>query len=304
MPRHGWNSTTISSTGLLVLAMVILQSGAAYAKTLFPLVGPEGATTLRLLFASTILCVAWRPWRHRFSPSERKAVVVYGLALGGMNILIYKAVDLIPLGIAVALEFVGPLAVAVLGSRRWLDLFWVALAACGILLLLPIADFESSLNPWGVLYALMAGVCWGIYIVYGKQVAGTLHGGVVTAVGMSVGMFVALPFGIARAGADLFNWKAIRIAIVVSIFSSVIPYSLEIVALKRIAARTFGVLMALEPVVASVLAVLILGERLTGLQAAAMAMIVAASIGATAFSGEQNQRQPAETDDPEPQPPL
>lgn len=305
MSRSDSTHTSLTSIGLLIVAMSFLQCGAAYAKNLFPLVGPEGATTLRLIWAAALLGIVWRPWRHRFTGVEFRAILVYGLSLGGMNLLIYQALERIPLGIAVALEFTGPLAVAVLGSRRLLDLAWVALAALGIVLLLPMTAVGKPLDPYGVLLSLAAGLCWGLYIIYGKRVAGTVHGGVVTAWGMTVGMLLALPFGIARAGMGLLNWKAIQIAAVVSLLSSVIPYSLEIKALKNMPTRTFGILMALEPVIASVFGAIMLRESLLPLQWLAMACIIAASIGSTATSTPGAPRAGAEAeDDPEPQLPM
>ncbi len=305
MPRLVPSHSAFSSVGLLLFAMVILQSGAASAKSLFPMVGPEGATTLRLLWASLLLGVAWRPWRHRLTRRDRGAILVYGLALGGMNLTMYKAFERIPLGIAVGLEFVGPLTVAVVGSRRWLDAAWVALAAAGVVLLLPITSISQPLDPVGILYALAGAACWGAYIIYGKRVAGRVHGGVVTALGMTLGMLVALPFGIARAGADLLRWDAIRLAAVVAVLSSVIPYSMEIVALKRLSARTFGVLMALEPVVACIIGAIILRESLAAIQVLAMGLIIAASIGSTTSSATSDHTPvPAASDDPEPTLPL
>jgi inner membrane transporter RhtA len=284
MPGIDPRRATYSSVGILIAAMFVLQGGAAYAKNLFPLVGPEGGTTLRLVWASLLLSIAWRPWRQRFTSHQWFWLFVYGLSLGGMNLLIYKALNRIPLGVAVAVEFTGPLAVAVLGSRRLLDLLWVVLAIAGLALLMPWAAFGQPLDRIGLLYALMAGACWGIYIIAGQRVAHTASGGIVTAIGMTIALALALPFGIATAGSKLLGWEALRLAIIVSLLSSIIPYSLEIIALRSLPARTFGVLMALEPVVASIMGAIVLKEWLTGIQSGAMLLIIAASIGSTATS--------------------
>lgn len=292
-----------SSVGVLIAAMFVLQGGAAFAKNLFPLVGPEGGTTLRLAWASLLLCAVWRPWRQRFTSREWGWLLLYGLSLGGMNLLIYKALNLIPLGVAVAVEFTGPLAVAVLGSRRLLDLVWVVLAVAGIGLLLPSADFGRPLDRLGLLYALGAGGCWGLYIIAGQRVAHSAPGGIVTALGMTIALVLALPFGIQGAGWSLLGWEAIRIAAVVSLLSSIIPYSLEISALRNLPARTFGVLMALEPVIASVMGAIVLRERLTAVQWTAMSLIIAASIGSTVTS-ESASPGPIDATDEDPEPTL
>jgi len=298
-PRHA----SYSAVGILIVAMFILQGGAALAKNLFPLVGPEGGTTLRLAWASLLLCAAWRPWRHPLTREQWAWLLMYGLSLGGMNLLIYKALERIPLGVAVAVEFTGPLAVAVLGSHRKLDLLWVVLAIGGIGLLMPWAAFGQPLDHLGLLCALIAGACWGLYIVAGKRVAHSAPGGIVTALGMSIALVLALPFGIASAGWKLLAWEALRIAAVVSVLSSIIPYSLELVALRRLPARTFGVLMALEPVVASIMGAIVLREWLTPIQWAAMALIIAASVGSTVTS-ETASPGPIDATDADPEPTL
>jgi inner membrane transporter RhtA len=303
MPGTDPRRVAYSSVGVLIAAMFVLQGGAAFAKNLFPLVGPEGGSTLRLAWASLLLCVVWRPWRHRFTSHQWFWLCVYGLCVGGMNLLIYKAVDRIPLGVAVAVEFTGPLAVAVLGSRRLLDLVWVLLAAAGLALLMPWSAFGQPLDRIGLLYALAAGACWGVYIVAGKRVAHSAPGGIVTAIGMTIGLALALPFGIATAGSKLLSWEAIRIAVLVSLLSSIIPYSLEIVALRNLPARTFGVLMALEPVIASMMGAMILWEWLTPIQWAAMALIIGASVGSTVTSAIPAPG-PIDATDQDPEPAL
>jgi inner membrane transporter RhtA len=266
---------------ILVAAMCCFQVGASIAKTLFPLVGAAGTTALRTGLASLLLIVVWRPWRARLSGAQARDIVVYGTSLGVMNLSFYNAIKLIPLGIGVALEFTGPLAVAVMGSRRPLDFLWIALAALGLLALLPIGAGSASVAPAGILLALLAGLCWALYIVYGRR-AGAAHGGQTTALGMVVAATFTVPIGIAAAGPQLFSPYVLSFGLVLAVVSSALPYSLEMIAMPRIPARTVGVLMSLEPAVAAVFALLLLDERLSLLQWAAIASIMVASAGSAA----------------------
>lgn len=267
------------SIGILLLAMVSLQSGASFSKELFPLVGPLGATTLRLIFAAIILTVIFRPFKTKTTRQEMKPIALYGVALGFMNILIYLAIERIPLGIAVALEFTGPLAVAIFASKKAVDLLYAALAGAGIYLILPVTSSSTPLDPIGIICALLAGVCWAAYIIFGKQAGALTHGGRVTAIGMFVAMIIALPFGIYSSGWNLFNLKALPIALGVAIFSSALPYSLEMVALKNLPKKTFGILMSIEPAIAACSGFIFLGETLTFLQGSAIMFIIVASSG-------------------------
>jgi inner membrane transporter RhtA len=267
---------------MILVAMVGIQFGAALAKNIFPVVGAQGSAALRLTFAAVILCLIWRPWRVAFGRQERIAVLVYGLSLGGMCLLIYQSLNTIPLGIAIALEFTGPLAVSLLGSRRLTDFVWVVLAVIGIGLLIPIAEAGGGLDPLGVGYALGAGVCWFLYIVYGQKTGKSVHGGTATAVGMVVASLLAIPFGVAKAGTAIFDLSVVPIALAVAVLASVIPYSLEMVALQRLPAKTFGILMSLEPAIGSVFGFAMLGERLSWTQWLAIVCIIAASAGSTA----------------------
>lgn len=275
-------ASRLISVLMLVVAMTGIQLGAAIAKHLFPVVGARGATALRLTLAALILCLLWRPWRGTFNRKERAAVLVYGLSLGGMCLLLYQALATIPLGVAVALEFTGPLAVSLLGSRRLPDFAWVALAVAGIGLLLPLTEAVAGLDPVGVGYALGAGLCWFLYIVYGQKTGESVHGGTATAVGMSVAAGLALPFGLAEAGAALFEPAVVPVALAVAVLASVVPYSLEMIALQRLPARTFGILMSLEPALGALFGLALLGERLAWTQWLAIGCIIAASAGSTA----------------------
>lgn len=273
-----------SSVGLLLLAMFSIQFGASLAKSLFPVFGPEGTSFARIVLAALVLLPVWRPWRQRLGVRELVPILGYGVALGGMNFVFYLAIDRIPLGLAVAIEFSGPLAVAVFGSRRPADFVWVALALIGILLVLPFGTTRGGVDPHGVLLALGAGAFWALYILAGKSLGARLPGGVATSLGMVVAALAVLPFGLAAAGARLWNPGAWPAAIAMALLSSALPYSLEMFALKRLPARTFGVLMSLEPAVGALSGFLFLHERLTPVQWGAIGLVIAASIGTTMTS--------------------
>jgi inner membrane transporter RhtA len=268
----------------LAVAMVSVQVGASLAKGLFPAVGAQGATALRVTIAALILVAAFRPWR-KLPPRKTWPVLGgYGLALGLMNLSFYTALQTIPLGVAVALEFTGPLAVAVLSSRRWIDFLWIALAVAGLAILLPIWRQAHPVNPLGVGFALGAGVCWALYIVFGNR-AGAAHGPGATAIGMVIAALVVAPVGAAQAGSALLSPALLPVALGVALLSSVLPYTFEMFALTRIPIRVFGTLMSVEPAIAACMGWLILHERLTTPQWAAIGAIMAASIGATLTMG-------------------
>jgi inner membrane transporter RhtA len=257
---------------LVVAAVTSLQFGAGLAVTLFDELGPAGTAFLRLAIAAVVLLAIWRPSLR----GDLRLAAAFGVTLGLMNLCIYEAMDRIPLGIAVTIEFWGPLAVAVIGSRRPLDLLWVALAATGIVLL---ADPGGSLDAAGVAFALAAGGLWALYIVLSARVGAVFPGGSGLAIAMVFGALVTLPVGI---GGDLLSAEVLAIAAVVALASSVIPYSLELEALRRLPARVFGVLMSLEPAVAALAGLVVLGQALDGLEWLAIGLVVVASAGATA----------------------
>ncbi len=266
---------------VLILAMAGFQTGAALAKTLIPVVGASGAVALRLAYATLMLWLVWRPWRMRVDFRAARTIVIYGIALGCMNLLFYLALQRIPLGIAVALEFTGPLAVAVAAAIRPLDLLWVALAVLGVLMVLPLGGASQALNLAGIAYALGGGVCWALYIVFGRR-AGIQSGGQTTAMGMLVGAICIVPFGVAQAGALLLKPEILPTALGVAFLSSAMPYSLEMYAMTRLPARTFGVLMSLDPALAAASGLVLLGERLSWIQWTAIGCIVLASAGSAA----------------------
>ncbi|PWK82115.1 EamA family transporter [Fulvimonas soli] len=270
------------AVGALLISMVSYQCGAALAKQLFPLVGAQGATAYRLGLGALVLLLLRRPWRRFRRDVDWRALWGYGLAMGAMNLSFYMALRTIPLGIAVALEFTGPLTLALAGSRRLLDFVWIALVVAGLLLLLPPRGQAHGLDPLGVLYALGAGVGWALYIVLGQK-AGAAHGGDAVTWGTSVAALLALPVGLAHAGGALFSLPLLPAALGVAVLSSALPYSLEMVALTRLPARSFSVLLSLEPAIAALAGVLLLSERLSALQWLAIAAIIVAATG-TALS--------------------
>lgn len=273
-------SQTLFPIGLLLIAMASIQTGASMAKTLFPVVGAQGTTSLRLIFASIILLLVLRPWRARLTARSLRTVVFYGIALGGMNFLFYMSLRSVPLGIAVALEFTGPLAVALFASRKALDFVWIALAVTGLLLLIPTGEESASLDITGVAYALGAGVCWAGYILFGQK-AGEDNGIQTAALGVLIAAIFIAPIGAVHAGWAIFDIGLIPTAIGVAILSTALPYSLEMVALTRMPARTFGTLASMEPAFGALSGMLLLHEHLTITQWLAIGAIIMASAGAT-----------------------
>jgi inner membrane transporter RhtA len=259
----------------VVAAVSSLQFGAGFAVTLFDELGPAGAAFLRLAIAAVVLVAIWRPRPH----GQLGLAAAFGVTLGLMNLCIYESMDRIPLGIAVTIEFWGPLAVAVFASRRALDLLWVGLAAAGIVLL---ADPGGSLDTAGVLFAIAAGGLWVGYILLSARVGAVYPGGTGLAIAMVFGALVTLPFG---AGANLFEPELLAAAAVVALASSVIPYSLELEALRRLPARVFGVLMSLEPAVAALAGLVVLGQALAADEWLAIVLVVIASAGVTLNRG-------------------
>lgn len=272
----------VLAIGMLLISMVSYQCGASLAKHLFPQVGALGATAYRLGFSALILLLWRRPWRRWGGRRDWRTVCGYGLAMGAMNMVFYMSLRTIPLGIAVALEFTGPLALALLGSRRVIDFVWIALVVAGLALLLPLREQMHALDPIGVMYALAAGAGWALYIVLGRR-AGAAWGGDAVTLGTSVGAVLAIPFGIAQAGSALLSPALLPYALGVAVLSSALPYSLEMVAMTRLPARTFSTLLSLEPAVAALAGVALLGEHLSLLQWLAIVTIIVAAAG-TALS--------------------
>jgi inner membrane transporter RhtA len=276
-PRPGLLTRTPS--GALVLgAIASVQFGSAIAATLFAQVGPGGAVWLRLVFGTVILLALWRPRLRGYTRHQLALACVFGLVLGCMNLSFYSALHRIPLGIAVTLEFVGPLAVALAGSRRPVDLLWVAIAAAGIIALTQ--GDANHLNPLGVGFALLAGALWGTYIIVNARVGQAFEGGTGLALAMCVASVVILPFGVVQGGSHLLEPRSLALGAAIGLLSSAIPYSFEIEALRRIRPSVFGVLMSIEPAMAALAGFIVLGQSLSARQLLGMALVVVASVGA------------------------
>jgi len=265
---------------LLLVAMGSIQAGASLAKTLFQTVGAPGAVALRTALATLMLCVVLRPWRTRVGAGSWRALAVYGVALGVMNFLYYMALRTLPLAITVAIEFTGPLAVAVLSSRRAVDFLWVVLAVAGLALLLPIAPAAANVDPTGVLFALGAGACWALYIVFGQK-AGADYGAQAVALGSVIASIIVVPIGVAAAGSRLFSLAVLPYGLAIALLSTALPYTLEMISLTRLPARMFGIFMSVEPVFAALIGWAMLHEQLSAVQWLAIVMIILASVGTT-----------------------
>ena len=275
------SSSRLWPVAMLLVAMCSIQSGASLATSLFPMIGAAGATSIRLIIASILLLAILRPWRKTVTAKAWRSIVVYGVALGVMNLLFYQALKTVPLGIAVALEFTGPLAVALLSSRRWQDLGWVVLAITGLILLLVMGeDTAAPIDPIGAAFALGAGVCWALYILFGQR-AGAGNGTQSAALGITIAAFVVAPFGLMEAGSSLFSLEILPLAVAVAVLSTALPYTLEMSAMPRLPTHTFGTLMSLEPAIAAVSGLLFLGQSLGILQWLAIGLVIAASVGTT-----------------------
>lgn len=277
------SSQTLLPVIVLLIAMISIQGGAALAKSLFPSAGATGITALRLSLGTLILCLIFKPWRLRFNARQRKALIVYGLALGAMNYLFYLSIRTVPLGVAVALEFTGPLSLALFGSRRAIDFIWVLLAVLGLWWLLPLGHSLSHVDPLGAALAVGAGACWVIYILAGQR-AGADHGPATVAMGSIIAAVIFVPLGVTFAADGIWQLSLLPIALAVAILSTALPYSLEMVALTRLPARTFGTLMSLEPAMAALSGMLFLGESLNLVQWLGLLAIIAASAGSTLTS--------------------
>jgi inner membrane transporter RhtA len=266
----------------IVGAIVSVQGGAALAKGLFPALGALGTVGLRVGISAVVLLAAFRPRLRRASAAQWRAVIPYGVVLGVMNIVFYLALSRIPLGLAVTVEFIGPLGLAVFGSRRAVDVAWVVLAATGIALIAPWAGGKA--DALGVLLALAAGACWAAYILLGGRVSRMIPGGAAVATGMAIATFIAIPAAVVTGGFARLTPALFVAGIGVALLSSAIPYTLEMVALKELPARTFGILMSLEPAVAALAGLIFLHEVLTARQWLAVVLVIAASAGSTLTS--------------------
>lgn len=276
---------------LLLVSATSIQGGAALAKQLFPALGATGTSGLRLAFAALLLVAIFRPRLRGLGRAQWKAILPYGIALGTMNLTFYEALARIPLGLAVSLEFVGPLGVAIAGSRRPLDLLWALLAGAGILLISPWTGVGADVDPLGVALALTAGACWAAYIVFGKRLSGILSAGQSVSVGMLVAAAVVLPFSLADGVIAKVTPELFGLGLGVAVLSSALPYTAEMVALKALPERAFSVLMSIEPIVATLVGLAFLGEMLAPAHWLAVALVTVASAG-TGLSRAPEERKP------------
>ena len=275
-PAAQGEAGSLAASALVIGAVVSVQCGAAAATTLFDQVGPAGAVLYRLLFAAILLLAIWRPGLMEAGRDGLILALGFGVTLAGMNLCFYEALDRIDLGIAVTFEFAGPLLVGLLGSRRPLDLVWVACAAAGVVLL---TRPSGSASAAGIGFALLAGAFWAGYILLSARVGRAFPGGRGLALAMGVGAVLMVVPGTAAAGSDLLDPGAAAVGAATAVLSSVIPYSLELEALRRIAVGTFGVLMSLEPAVAALIGLIALDQRLATVDALGIALVVVASAG-------------------------
>jgi inner membrane transporter RhtA len=269
---------------MVLTAALSVQFGAALGATLFDTLGPGGASLLRQFFAAVVLLALWRPRVRAYGARTLRLVACFGVALGLMNLCFYEALDRIPLGVCVTIEFAGPVAVAVALSRRALDVVWVVLAAGGIVLL---ADpfGAGGVDPTGLAFILAAAACWSAYILLAQRATRVFDGSTGLAMAAGIAWLVPVAPGLteARLG-DLLAPGALAVGLAVALLSSVVPYTLESESLRRLPARVFGVLMSLEPAVAALAGFVVLGQRLSGRDLVAIALVIGASVGVTRTS--------------------
>jgi inner membrane transporter RhtA len=267
----------VPAPGLVIAGIASVQIGAAFATKLFDDLGPAGTVLLRVAFAALILLAISRPRWRSYSASELRLAALFGLTLAFMNLSFYKALDHIHLGIAVTIEFLGPLAVVLAGTRTRLDLLWAVLAAAGVVLL----GGVSGANATGVFFAALAGAFWALYILVNARVGRAFSGGDGLAMAMTIGVIPLIPFGIADGGSNLLDPSLLAVGLAVAVLSSVIPYSVEVEALRRLKPSVFGILMSLEPAMAALAGFIVLSQDLSALDVVAMGLVITASIGAT-----------------------
>lgn len=263
----------------VLLAIISVQCGAAIAKKLFPAIGAAGTASIRIGVSALILLLAYRPNLKAITKEQWKIVIPYGLSLGAMNLIFYFAIEKIPIGLAVTLEFVGPLLLAIAGSKRLVDYCWVLLAAIGILLIAPWTN--DRLDPIGIICALLAGGFWAAYIVFGGKISKIMNDGYAVSTGMLIAAILVLPFGLIENGLVNLTPKLFGMGVALALLSSAIPFTLEMKALGQLPPRTFSILMSLEPAAASICAFIFLQESLNIYEILAVVCVVIASAGST-----------------------
>ncbi|MFN3894117.1 MAG: EamA family transporter [Acinetobacter sp.] len=272
---------------ILLIAMISMQSSGSFAKYLFGQFPILTVSAMRLLLGAVILALIFKIWQIHFRQIKWPAIISYGLALAGMNLLFYLSIDRLPLGIAVSFEFIGPLSVALFYARQKFDFVWVGLAILGLVLLFPFDQAAQPLDPIGIAFALGAGACWALYIVAGQRPSG-ISGNHTVCLGMFVGMLVLMPISLfAGMPAHTFEPMSLLYFVALAVLASALPFTLEMIALRNLSALSFGTLMSLEPVIAALSGLLFLGETLLWTQWLALATIISASVGCTVTTQRQ-----------------
>lgn len=272
----------------ILLSMFSVQGGASIAKQLFPILGPAGTNSLRLGFAGVLLCIVNRPNILKFKKNEWLYSLIYGFCIGFMNLFFYLGIQRIPLGIGVTIEFIGPLGLAIITSRKLVDFLWIILAGIGIFLIIPKADVGSDL--FGYLFVFLAGLLWAGYIVIGGKVAKKMKASDAVTVGMCFATLIVLPLALYNHNFISLNFGLLLIGLCVGIFSSALPFSLDIIALRKLPAKTFSILQSFQPVFGAFLGTLFLKEMLSIQQWIAILCVITASVGSTLFSGENKNK--------------
>lgn len=280
----------LQALGLLLIAMISLQSSGSLAKVLFEQFPIITVSALRLTFSAVILAIIFQVWKIQFKQIKWKAIVSYGVALAGMNMLFYLAIDRLPLGLAVSFEFIGPLSVALYYARQKFDFIWVGLAIIGLILLFPFDQAKQPLDLLGVFLALAAGACWALYIIAGQRPSG-VSGNHTVCLGMFVGSIILMPIALSIGlPASVFEINHLMLFITLAILASALPFTLEMIALRNLTALSFGTLMSIEPAVAALSGFVFLGEQLLWNQWLALLTIICASIGCTYTTQHAKQK--------------
>lgn len=280
------SSQAWAGAAAVLMSLLSQNLGASFAKHLFPLIGAAGMTSVRIALAAVILLLVRRGWRSGFGVGQLRNVLLYGIMLGTMNLLIYQAFARIPIGIAVAIEVLGPLAVVLTGARKPRDFIWLGVAVAGLIMLLPLRGVESSLDLIGIAFAAGAAGTWAFYIVFGKRLASASNMDAVSW-GMVVATVVTLPFGAMEAGRALISPHVLMWGIAIAVLSSALPYTLEMAALRRVPAHVFGIFVSSAPAVAALAGFVVLGERLGAAQWVAILLIMVAVGGSTLSLGRR-----------------
>ncbi|CDZ16420.1 Inner membrane transporter rhtA [Candidatus Johnevansia muelleri] len=267
---------------LLIMSMLSIQSGASIAKNLFTIIGVQGTTMMRLFIASIIFTIIFKPWNSYYSIIKNWFLIMgYGISIGAMNLLFYMSLKILPLCISVSIEFIGPLSLALFSSKRLIDFVWVFIVIISIIILIPLKLLFHKKNIIGIFYGLGSGFFWALYIIFGKKATAKLDKKNILSIGIIIAFLFSLPFGLINSWKKLLSFKILYYACIISIFSTVIPYTIELIAINKLPIVTFGTLTSLEPVVAAISGLIFLHEKLSIIQGIALFAIILASIGST-----------------------